>query len=96
MELVYRPSNVRRKVEPHSVEVTDHGQVYLIAWQRLGASASGANAGWKNFDLARIASAEHVPDGFDGPRAGFTPGFVGDEVICHVASQFDAPEQVDL
>ena len=61
-----------RTVQPHAILRKPDGTELLEAYQVKGFSESGAEHGWKNFDLARIDQLETKSETFE-PRRDFKP-----------------------
>ncbi len=71
LEVVYAGGEVR-VVQPHAILRKPDGTELLEAYQIRGGTETGAEHGWKHFDLARIERAELLDERFE-PRRDFRP-----------------------
>ena len=78
-----------RTVQPHAIVRKPDGTELLEAYQVKGHSDSGAEHGWRNFDLARIEGVELKHETFE-PRRDFRPVSSESAVVVAQVRQ-DAP-----
>ena len=71
LEVVYGGGEARI-VQPHAILRKADGTELLEAYQLRGGAESGAEHGWKHFDLDRIDRAELLEERFE-PRRDFRP-----------------------
>lgn len=57
-----------RVVEPHIYGLDTHGHEALSAYQVAGGSLSGADIGWKTFDIGKIRRLQLLGSHFTQPR----------------------------
>lgn len=71
--LAFTYHGLERVVEPHIYGVRPDGRPALSAYQVLGGSASGEQAGWKLFHVHEMQDVRLMQRGFSRPRQGYNP-----------------------